>query len=158
MVFAPQKGPRVSIPACIGIPTWKRFRFILLSVAVAVSAFQPGQARAASHHLILSGSGGEEAYQKRFRDWSARLDKALTEQLSIPAENVTRLAEPLEGPFEAVTAISLETIHQALENLAERVQPHGSADVRIDGAGFQRRTRHDQPGPANSTNRASVQT
>ncbi|MDP7640081.1 MAG: hypothetical protein QGG73_10260 [Candidatus Hydrogenedentes bacterium] len=120
-----------------------RFGFAFLAAAAVVCGLPPSQARAASHHLILSGSGGEEAYRQLFREWSARLDKALAEQLSIPAENIARLVEPLEGALDSTKSISLETIRLELENLSERIEPDEDLYVYLIGHGshFKRDTK-----------------
>ncbi len=122
---------------------WKRFPIAILSATIALCALAPGLAGAASHHLILSGSGGEEFYQQQFQEWNSRLYTALTQQLSIPKENVTPLAEPLEGPSQPESTISLDTIYQAFDALSKRVQPEDDLYVYLIGHGshFKRDTK-----------------
>jgi hypothetical protein len=109
-----------------------------------------GSANAASRHLILCGSGGEEPYISQFREWGERLRAALVDRLGHAAENVHLLVEPIEGDGEdAPGATSLEAIRELFARVAADVEFDDDVFVYLIGHGsyLGRVSRFNIPGP-----------
>ncbi len=94
-----------------------------------------GRANAAVFDVIISGSGGEDAYAERFDDWGQRLRRALIEQCDHPAAHVQLLNETGEN---ADGASSLEGIRHAFGGLSARVTPRDDVFVFLIGHGSYR--------------------
>ena len=107
-----------------------------------------GQARAASFHAIICGSGGEAAYEERFAAWGTGLRDVLLQQLGNEPGKVYLLTEALEtGP--RTDPATLEGIRKLFATLAESVGPEDDLYIYIIGHGtyIKRQLRLLLPGP-----------
>lgn len=104
---------------------------------------------AATHLLVISGLGGEEAYSTSFHDWSVSLVKsALASGLS--EENVVYLAEdPARDPEHIDGDSRKETIESTLQRLGGSAGAGGELWIVIFGHGSARgdQTTVNLPGP-----------
>jgi hypothetical protein len=119
----------------------------LASLALAVALAAP--VGAATHLLVISGLGGEEAYSTAFHDWSlSLLDSALAAGLE--ESNLAYLAEdPARDPERIDGDSRLPTIEEALRRLGSSAGADGELWIVIFAHGS---TRGDQatinlPGP-----------
>ncbi len=102
-------------------------------VAAACCALGAARADAASHHVILCGSGGESEFSEEFRDWGTRLRTVLIDRLNVPAENVSLLMESaVDGSSDA---IGLEAIRGLFKTLGTRMNPADGVAVYLIGHG-----------------------
>lgn len=76
-------------------------------------------ARTSARHVILCGSGGEEEYSPRFREWGRRLRDALATRLGAAPANISLLMEPETDSPPPGTAASLESIREVFAALAQ---------------------------------------
>ena len=109
----------------------RRFRWLVLGWAV----LGPTAASAQTYLVIVSGIGGEPAYQERFLVWSSALAEAAHERLGIDEDRVTLLAEqPERNPRirDRSTRANVETV---LTELASRAEPHARIVVVLIGHG-----------------------
>ena len=121
---------------------------VLLS-AVVVFLAQTGIVHGDSHHVIVCGSGGEEEFEVKFRDWGTRLQDVLIEQLGVSESNVFLLLEPQEGDDDALGSTSLESIQSALEIVQEQSTSEDTVYIYLIGHGsyFNSIPRFHIPGP-----------
>ena len=92
---------------------------------------------AATHHVILCGSGGEAPFISNFSEWGLRLREALVTRLDAPAENVHVLLVPAEGKRtpDFTTEIGLEAIRTAFNQLDVSVNTTDDVAVYMIGHG-----------------------
>ena len=109
-----------------------------LTAALALFAsawFACPDAGAVSYHVVFCGSGGEEEFSERFRDWGTRLRDALVMRLGIPTDNVILLTEPETANAPSYATTNLESIRGVLEAMAEQVTPDDDLFVYFIGHG-----------------------
>lgn len=107
-----------------------------LALVMAVSVFGACRsANAASYHVILGGSGGEEEFSVLFRDWAGRLRDALVMRLGVPTDNVVMLTEPETANAPDFVTTNLESIRGVFGAMAEQVTPDDDLFVYIIGHG-----------------------
>lgn len=100
-------------------------RWTLCAATLLCVALPSSEARAASYHVILCGSGGEPEFSETYRSWGARLKDALVLGFGVPADRVVLLTEPVTEDAPPLTTTNLQSIRGALEDLSDRV---GHAD------------------------------
>lgn len=82
--------------------------------------------------VIISGIGGEEAYQKQFAKWSADLRHALSDRLGFAEDHITLLCEkPGDGDLKA-TAAEVRRVFAALKTATK---PDNSVFIFFIGHG-----------------------
>ena len=98
---------------------WRLCQVTLFAIGV-ITLLVGGQANAASFHAIICGSGGEVAYQERFRAWGADLRNVLLQQLGNEPGRVFLLTESTASmainpglPFLFSQAIRTDTFPSA---------------------------------------------
>ncbi len=94
------------------------------------------QANAAVFDVIISGSGGEDAYSERFDAWGQRLRRVLIDRCDHPAANVLLVNETGEN---ADGNSSIKGIRNVFRSLSERVTPGDDVFVFLIGHGSYRR-------------------
>ncbi len=94
------------------------------------------QANAAVFDVIISGSGGEDAYSERFDGWGQRLRRVLIDRCDHPAANVLLVNETGEN---ADGMSSIAGIRNVFRSLSERVTPGDDVFVFLIGHGSYRR-------------------
>lgn len=99
------------------------FLLFLVFVAFALSA------GADPFALIVCGSGGDEEFSERFREWGSRLYRVMTQTLQFEGENVSLL---MDGEGETP---SLESIQNALTTLGNRIGPEDDLFILMVGHG-----------------------
>lgn len=82
--------------------------------------------------VIIAGIGGEEAYVKRFADWTGQLRGALVSKLGFAEDQVTVLTEKPSGRELPVTA---ESIRQAFVVLRNTLKPDNQVFIFFIGHG-----------------------
>lgn len=99
---------------------------------------------AANHHVIICGSGGEEAYVKKFADWGDRLQAALVDHCAAEPDRVLLLTES-----DAERPSTLEGIRAAFHDLESCCTPEDTVWVYLIGHGSFRRnvSKLNIPGP-----------
>jgi len=105
-------------------------------------------APAGARHVILCGSGGEEEYSPKFREWGRRLRDVLVNRLGALPATVSLLMEPESAPHPPGTTTSLESIQALFQTLAKS----GAADevfVYLIGHGsyLKNESKFQIPGP-----------
>lgn len=82
--------------------------------------------------VIISGIGGEEAYQKQFAKWSSDLRHVLTDRLGFAEDHVTLLCEkPGDGDLKATAA----EVRKVFTTLKTATQPDHSVFIFFIGHG-----------------------
>ncbi len=104
-----------------------------LAAALCIAMIAPA-ARAASYHVLLCGSGGEEEYSEKFRDWGMRLRDALVMQLNVPPDNVVLLTEP-ETDNDTLPTTNLASIRATFAAMSDSVTPDDDLFVYFIGHG-----------------------
>ncbi len=114
--------------------------FVIASLSILYSA------AADPFALIICGSGGDEEFTERFREWGTRLYDVLTESLQFDHENVSLL---LDGQADATAAPTLESIQNALTSLGDRIGPEDDLFLFMIGHGshLQGASKINVPGP-----------
>ncbi|HUG01243.1 MAG TPA: hypothetical protein VML95_05235 [Longimicrobiales bacterium] len=107
---------------------------------VAAALLGPADGVAQARVVVVSGLGGEPAYEERFRRWGATIAEAARAVPGARAEDVVFLAEDPDAAGPAADGRStLEGVEKAFQALAERpggapllvvLIGHGSADAR----------------------------
>ena len=121
MVFETEAGRAVKKSALWVFPIW------VLMLA---------QADAAIFDVIISGSGGEDAYSERFDDWGQRLRRVLIDRCDHPAANVQLVNETGDN---ADGVSSIAGIRNAMHELSKRVTPSDDVFIFLIGHGSYRR-------------------
>lgn len=104
--------------------------FALVAGVMAV----PPRADAASHHLILSGSGGQPEYTARFHEWANRLQTVLARHAGPNAGRIEVLAEQSEeGPL--FVPIDRESIREAFVSFRKTVTTEDEFFIYFIGHG-----------------------
>lgn len=113
---------------------------ILIAVATATNA------AAEPFALIICGSGGDDEFTERFREWGTRLYRVLTETLQFEDENVSLL---MDGQAKDAADPSLESIQNALTTLGDQIGPEDDFFIFIVGHGshLQGVSKINVPGP-----------
>ena len=106
-----------------------RSRLARVAIPLAWLLLVQGSARADTYLLVVSGIGGEPAYGDTFHRWSTQMLDVAEEELGIPRERVTYLAEK---PERAPDRIDDESKKQALEDAIERLAARtGAGDTVV---------------------------
>ncbi len=119
----------------------RRSTFVILaSIGIAFNA------AADPFALVVCGSGGDEEFTERFREWGDRLYGVLTQDLKFESENVSLLMASDSGNANAT---SLESIQNALTSLGERIGPEDDLFIFLIGHGshLQGVSKINVPGP-----------
>ncbi len=103
-------------------------------VALCCAAFA-APAGAETHHVILSGSGGEPEFVEKFADWSSRLRDALVSQTGASPDHVTLLAAAGADKSAPQQEIGLESIRALFKSLETAVNPTEDVAVYLIGHG-----------------------
>ncbi len=123
---------------------------LALCLAAVISTFAvSGETRAAAHHVILCGSGGEAEYSPRFREWGTRLKDTLALRLGVAPENIHVLMEQETASAPAGTTISLESIQGLFKGLAQSLSAEDDLFVYLIGHGsyLKNASKFQIPGP-----------
>ena len=89
-----------------------------------------------THLLLVVGLPGQETYEERFHDWASTIHDAAVEQLSIPAEKVTWLADdPALSPERIQERATLANMQKAVSGIAGRAAPDDRVLVVLIGHG-----------------------
>ena len=134
------------VPAAAVDATWRTAtrRRLSLTVALlaitAIAAVHPPEAAAQvgenRHVLLISGLGGEPAYQDRFAAYLAETRAVFENRFGIPTGNVTVLAESAVADRPFVNDVSsAENIRAAFEGLAGDLSPDDHLYVLLFGHG-----------------------
>jgi hypothetical protein len=128
------------VPAAPEGGTVKRAAVAVLATLLAAVAH--GEAT----HVILSGSGGDEAYSARFADWGARLRAALLTYSQVDESRVTWLSE---APTPESAACTAESIGEVFRGLSQTLAPQDELYVYFIGHGSHRAgvSKFNVPGP-----------
>lgn len=114
---------------------WMRVRGVFCA-ALCVCAFAlAAPASGVTHHIILTGSGGEAEFTEQFRDWGTRLRAGLVTRLGAAQDHVVLLSEPETASPPAGTTISLETIRALFKGLDARLNPADDVVLYLIGHG-----------------------
>lgn len=105
-----------------------------LAAALCIAMIAPA-APAASYHVLLCGSGGEEEYSEKFRDWGMRLRDALVMRLGVPVDNVVLLTEPETDNADTLLTTNLESIRATFAAMSDSVTPDDDLFVYFIGHG-----------------------
>jgi hypothetical protein len=100
-----------------------------------MGCFLGGDVQAKSFHLIVCGSGGEEAYVAQFEDWGQQLRRVLVEQLGHLNDRVYLLTE-LGTDANGVS--SLAEIKRMCQQIGKRVDKEDDVFVYLIGHGSYR--------------------
>jgi len=104
-------------------------------VAMAAAGFASPDARAASYHVILGGSGGEAEFSEQFRAWGTRLRDALVMRMGVPTDRVVLLSEPETEHAPSFATTNLESIRGVFAAMADQVTPDDDLYVYLIGHG-----------------------
>lgn len=108
---------------------------LLCAVTLLCVVLPSSDARAASYHVILCGSGGEVEFSVRYKDWGTRLQDALVNQLGVPADRVVLLTEGLNEDPPPLVTTSLESIRDTFEALSKQVKDNDDLFTYFIGHG-----------------------
>ena len=99
--------------------------------------FVAAPVHAATHHVILCGSGGEAPFISNFSEWGLRLRDALVSKLDTPTANVHVLLVPVEGkPLpDFAKEIALEPIRATLKQIEPSVNAVDDVALYMIGHG-----------------------
>ena len=119
----------------------RSIRLAALGCALALFCAAPAKTEAASHHLIVCGSGGEDEYQQQFLEWGERLRDTLINNCDHAPDRVVLLTEPLDDEADPSRTTNLENITAALQDFSHSVGADEDVFVYLIGHGsFLRRT------------------
>jgi len=104
-----------------------------LAVACAVLAARPAVAQ--TYLVVVSGIGGEPAYQERFLVWGSALVEAAEERLGIGEDHVAYFAEDPSRDPRIRGRSTKANVTTALTDLASRAEPGARIVVVLIGHG-----------------------
>lgn len=104
-----------------------------LAVACAVLAARPAVAQ--TYLVVVSGIGGEPAYQERFLVWGSALVEAAEERLGIGEDHVAYFAEDPSRDPRIRGRSTKANVTAALTDLASRAEPGARIVVVLIGHG-----------------------
>lgn len=116
------------------------------SIATFAACLLCVAAHAGSTHVVICGSGGEEAYSKQFLDWGTRLRTVLGSYDNDGSARVFLMTETPSGDARTAT---LEGIRALFQELAESTPPEHDVYVYLIGHGSFRAgvSKFNVPGP-----------
>lgn len=126
----------VSAPAGVGVRAWvHRGAAAALAVAVLI-ACRTSLGAQETHLLLVVGLPGQETYKGRFHEWGSTIRAAAVERLSVPAENVTWLADdPAMSPDQIQERATLASMQQAVSDIARSAATDDRVLVVLIGHG-----------------------
>lgn len=110
-------------------------RWTLSAVTLLCFTLPFSDARAASYHVILCGSGGEPEFSETYRSWGTRLKDVLVLSLGVPADRVMLLTEPVTEDPPPLTTTNLQSIRGTLRALSDRVTHDDDLFIYLIGHG-----------------------
>ncbi|MBN2326357.1 MAG: hypothetical protein JXR73_04320 [Candidatus Omnitrophica bacterium] len=107
------------------------FRFVII-VGCFLHASQPFS-YAERCAVIICGSGGEDAYQRKFTEWGSRLKTILIDRCQISQDNLFMLYDDSEASAHSIS--SLENINAVFSNLHDHLTVDDELFVFLIGHG-----------------------
>jgi hypothetical protein len=104
---------------------------LMRALAFVTALLMGAAAQADPFAMIICGSGGNEEFTQRFRGWGNRLYQVLTNELEMPAANVSLLMDD----DTSTEKLSRETIQVALESLGAAMTDEDDLFLFIIGHG-----------------------
>ena len=124
-------------------------RFFAAAALLACFALPARAASQDTHVLVISGLGGDAAYQERFLEWGASFVDAATTELGVPRENVAYLAEQPEADARISYRSSRDNVERVFAETAATVEAGDHVFVLLIGHGSYTggESRFNLPGP-----------
>lgn len=104
-------------------------------LALGWTVIGPAPARAQTYLVIVSGIGGEAAYQERFLEWSSALADAARDRFGIADDRITLLGEQPERDARIRARSTRANVEAVLAELASRVEPAARIVIVLIGHG-----------------------
>lgn len=122
---------------------------VVAPLLLFLASFSASALAATPYTLILCGSGGEEAYTKKFTDWGLRLRKVLTTKFGYDAPSIALLTEQPQGEGSPGPTTTLESIRAAFTEAAPKISPERDLLIILIGHGSYLRqiSKFEIPGP-----------